>query len=219
MSFLDRAAPWNSPVVPSIPLPPFADEAAHGQYVRMLQLHLAFLDGGSPSLPTIALSLALERPRYPTEETDVRWLTPLELAVSLTTWFPAPWSPAALAETLVRTEQDAPVHTSGGSWHWLYDPDFTAVPKPDGSWDVTRHERGSHRTESLASDRDLVVFWIHIFRKKFVFPLANRRDSAELAALAPASLAVMKADEQDAAYPYRESWREDRAAALGPDPS
>ncbi|MFT2689946.1 hypothetical protein [Clavibacter zhangzhiyongii] len=65
MSFLEARAPWGSPVVPDIPLPPFADEAAHARYARMLQTHLALVDAGGPELPTIALAVALDRPRFP----------------------------------------------------------------------------------------------------------------------------------------------------------
>ena len=63
MTFLDAYAPWGSPVVPGIPLPPFVDEAEHRRYTRMLQLHLALIDGAGPSLPSIALSTALDRTR------------------------------------------------------------------------------------------------------------------------------------------------------------
>lgn len=217
MSFLDDRAPWGSPVDPTIPLPPFSDEAQHARFTRKLQLHLALLDdpadGGGPSLPTIALSVALDRRRSTTDD-DPRRLTPLELSVSLTTWFPAPWTPTALAEAL-KTRHDAP--RSGrrrDTWSWLHDPDFVAERTSDGGWRVDRHERGSVTTEHLASDRDLTVLWIEHFREKYGFPLASRYEHAELADLAAPSIAVLDADAQDAAYPYRESWRAARAAAV-----
>ncbi len=238
MSFLDEHAPWGSPVDPTIPLPPFADEAQHARFTRKLQLHLALIDGparggadgdadaaadgradggpdaGGLTLPTIALSVALDRRwRRPTADDDPRWLTPLELSVSLTTWFPAPWTPTALAAAL-HGLPDAPTSAARGAWDWLHDPEFFAKQTTDGGWKVQRHERGSVSTEQIASDRDLVVLWMSHFREKFGFPLAGRYDDAELADLAAASLAVLDADAKDAAYPYRESWRADRSAAL-----
>lgn len=213
MSFLNDDIPWGSPVVPSIPLPPFTSTAEHDRYVRMLQLHLALLDGGSPTLPTIALSRALERPRNRQDAEFTPWLTPLELSVSLTAWFPAPWTPALLAQTLVRSHRDSPT-LAGISWRWLNDPDFSAVPHDGGGWVVTRSERGSSETEALKGDRDLVVLWIAMFREKYAFPLAFRYDDDDLDALSPASLAILEADAKDAAYPYRASWRAERSAAL-----
>ena len=213
MKFLDEACPWGSPVVPGVPLPPFESEAEHHRYIRMLQMHLALLDDGPPSLSTVALSLALEPARFRQEPSDSSWLTPLELAVSLTSWFPAPWTPDLFARTLSQTLQDPPTF-GGQSWHWLYDPDFVASPHPSGGWNVIRHERGTRDTERLTDDRDLVVLWMFHFRAKFAFPLAHGYDEADVVALAPASLAVSEADRKDAAFPYREAWRAERAAAL-----
>lgn len=211
MTFLDDAAPWGSPVVPTIPLPPFADETGHRRFVRFLQLHLALLDRGDPSLPTIALSAALDRRAYGNAE--FAQLTPLELSVSLTTWFPAPWTLDALAAALAVQHRDAPTR-GGTSWNWHSDPYFTANPDGSGGWEVTRSERGSKTSRTLASDRDLVVLWLAHFREQFAFPLGHKYEPTDVAVLAPATLAVAHADARDAAYPYREAWRTERAAAL-----
>lgn len=211
MTFLDHAAPWGSPVVPSIPLPPFAGEDDHRRFVRLLQLHLALLDQGDPSLPTIALSAALDRRAYGTAE--FTQLTPVELSVSLTTWFPAPWTLDALAAALAVQQRDAPTR-SGSSWRWLYDPEFTATADGRGGWEVIRFERGSKSSATLASDRDLVVLWLAHFRQQFAIPIGHKYEPTDVAALAPATLAVAHADARDAAYPYRRSWRTERAAAL-----
>ena len=213
MSFLEDRAPWGSPVVPGIPLPPFADEAAHTRYVRMLQTHLALVDGGGPELPTVALAVALERPRFPAPGSDPRRLTPFELSVSLTSWFPAPWTPDALADALVDAPYGGPRRTRDG-WRWMGDPDFAATPARDGGWTVTRHERGDVETAHLADDRDLVVLWLSHHRGRFGYPLAHAHDDADVAALAPASLAVIRSDAVDAAFPYRATWREERDRAL-----
>ncbi len=190
MSFLEDRAPWGSPVVPGIPLPPFADEAEHTRYVRMLQTHLALVDGGGPELPTVALAVALERPRFPTPGSDPRRLTPLELSVSLTSWFPAPWTPEALADALVDAPYGGPGRTRDG-WRWMGDPDFAAAPARGGGWTVTRHERGDVDTTHLADDRDLVVLWLSHHRGRYGYPLAHAHDDADVFALSPASLAII----------------------------
>lgn len=213
MKFLDAYAPWGSPVVARIPLPPFVDEAEHRRYTRMLQLHLALLDGSGPSLPSIALSTALDRTKTTADAEDTRWLTPLELSVSLTAWFPAPWTPQTLAQTLSREHNDSP-SLRGRRWVWFSDPDFSAEPIRGGGWTITRHERGDRVTEPLGDDRDLVVLWLAHFREKFGFPLGHSHDAADVAALAPASVAVITSDEVDAAFPYRSTWRAERDAAL-----
>ena len=213
MTFLDAYAPWGSPVVPGIPLPPFVDEAEHRRYTRMLQLHLALIDGAGPSLPSIALSTALDRTRLIADADGTRWLTPLELSASLTTWFPAPWTPQTLAQTLARAHNDSP-SLHGRRWVWFSDPDFRADPLAGGGWTITRHERGDRVSEPVSDDRDLVVLWLAHFREKFGFPLGHGHDAAEVAAIAPSSLAVLAADEVDAAFPYRGNWRAERDSAL-----
>lgn len=214
MSFLSTTIPWGSPVVESIPLPPFASEDEHRRYVTLLQLHIALLDGGAPSLPSIALSAAIAPPNWPTGKRE-RWLSPTELSVSLSTWFPAPWTPEALAQTLKNAGFRFGPRASGENWSWDGDPDFGARPDPAGGWSITRHERGSVTTEHLESDRDLTLLWIEHHRARFVLPLGVRHDEADIAALAPASLAVRIADEVDGEYPYRTAWVTERTAALG----
>lgn len=215
MSFLDHVAPWSSPVIPGVPLPPFEDESTHLRYVRMLQMHLALVDGGGPSLGTIALSVALERRRIVSDE-ELRWLTPLELSASLTSWFPAPWTPDALARALAPARgRGAPFSPTPGTWTWLVDPYFHAKPHPDGGWTVIRSERGQEEEGRLTGERDLVVLWMQHFREKFAFPVAHAYEPDDIAAVALASQAVIDADARDAAYPYRENWRAERDTALG----
>lgn len=113
MSFSSSAAPWGSPVVETIPLPPFASADEHRRFTRMLQFHLALIDVGGPAPPTVALSGMIDRPRRRRRFSP--WLTEFELGVSLTTWFPAPWTPTALAEALERAGSAAPI---GAGEHW-----------------------------------------------------------------------------------------------------
>ncbi|BDZ49335.1 hypothetical protein GCM10025867_15760 [Frondihabitans sucicola] len=143
----------------------------------------------------------------------MRWLSELELSIALTSWFPAPWTPAALAQSLARVHQDAPV-LQDRAWAWLSDPDFAAEPNPAGGWIVTRSERGDRETAHLTSDHRLTVMWQDHFRGKFAFPLAHSVDPEDVAALAAASLAAQEFDERDADYSYRTSWRATRDEAL-----
>ncbi|WP_188893188.1 hypothetical protein [Microlunatus endophyticus] len=205
---------WESPTVANIPLPPSRDEAEHRRYLRFLQLHLALLDGGSPALSTVALSAALDHAAAGAADQSWGWLTAVELSVSLTSWFPAPWTPESLARTLSRHHRDAPAPTRWAAWAWLGDPSFSAMPGADGSWTVVRSERGNEETARLPGDRALVVLWMDHFRDKYGFPLAHAVDPADVAELAPASLAVISADAADAAFAYRASWRDQRDEAL-----
>lgn len=205
---------WDSPTVASIPLPPFRDRAEHRRYLRFLQLHLALIDSGSPTLSTVALSTALDHDAAGTDDDSWHWLTALEVSVSLTSWFPAPWTPESLARTLSRHHRDAPAPTRWAAWEWLGDPSFSAVPGADGTWTVVRSERGDEETGQLPGDRALVVLWMDHFREKYGFPLAHVVDPADVAELAPAALAVISADATDAAFPYRASWRDQRDQAL-----
>ena len=211
MGFLPTTAPWGSPVVDSIPTPPFASRDEHVRYVRMLQLHLAMLDDGEPALSTIALLCALADRRRPADA-DSPDLSALELRVSLTSWFPVPWTPTALAAALTAQSLFAP-RRQGEGWVWEGDPDFEAQPQGPG-WLITRRERGDTETAELADDRDLVVLWMQQFRDKFGFPMAHTYDGSDVAALVPAVAAVRRADAIDAALPYRASWRAEREAAI-----
>ncbi|MFT2749360.1 hypothetical protein ACMT9U_07260 [Clavibacter sp. Sh2036] len=133
--------------------------------------------------------------------------------MSLTSWFPAPWTPEALADALVDVPYGGPTRTRGG-WRWMGDPDFTAVPADGGGWTVTRHERGMFDTVHLADDRDLVVLWLSHHRGTRGYPVAHSHDAADAVALAPASLAVIRSDAVDAEYAYRTIWRDERDRAL-----
>ncbi|WP_035702099.1 hypothetical protein, partial [Glycomyces tenuis] len=142
-SFLSPTVPWGRPSVPDIPLPPFATADDHRRYLRMLALHVALIDDGAPSLSTKILCELLGRswPQKPVESGD---LTRLELQVSLASFFPAPWTPAALSQALTGLgRQDVPRGYDTGKWDWGYDPDFTATPLAAGGWEIERHERGS----------------------------------------------------------------------------
>lgn len=215
MSFLGDTVPWGSPTVADIPLPPFADEAEHRHYLRALQLHIALLDDAGPALPTIALGALLE-PARSAPKSAWRWPSAAALSASLSTWFPAPWTPETLAETLKRVNNDAPGNT-GVAWRWGGDPDFSARPKDGGGWEITRHERGALECESLRDDRDLVLCWIGYYRARFIFPLGWRYEDEDVRAMAPATRAVLAADARDAEYAYRSSWRSKRAGFLAGD--
>jgi len=103
--------PWGRPVVDGIPIPPFADAAAHRTYLRSLQTFVLLLDTGDPSAVTIALAATLEA-ELPRAATDAPRLSALALSVSLSTFFPAPWTPEALALALDGSGYGTPVRAA-----------------------------------------------------------------------------------------------------------
>lgn len=213
-SFLPATVPWGRPGLPDIPLPPFATPDDHRRYLHLLRLYVALIDDGEPSLSTKVLCEVLERPwpRTPPESGD---LTRLELQVSLATFFPAPWTPAALAQALPGLgRQDTPRALDGGAWNWGYDPDFTARPVAEGGWEIERHERGSRTTATLAADGDLALLWMADFSTRHSYPFGYSVEEAEARTLAPAVAAVREAHAVDTAYPYMANWRERRDAAM-----
>ncbi|MEU5875658.1 hypothetical protein AB0A73_29360 [Glycomyces sp. NPDC047369] len=50
MSNTDASVPWGRPAVDSIPLPPFGTAEERTRFTRALQLHVALVDDGAPSL-------------------------------------------------------------------------------------------------------------------------------------------------------------------------
>lgn len=209
MSHPDASVPWGRPAVDSIPLPPFATPDEHAGFTRALQLHVALTDEGAPSLAAKVLAEALGRQGQGAE------LTPLELTVALSTFFPAPWTPAALAAALATRDRFGPRDLGDGSWNWQYDPDFTAVPRPGGGWEVERHERGSRRAyASLEHEGDLVLMWMDHYQTRFAYPYAWRADERAAAALAEPARAVRRAHAADTAKPYLANWRAEREQYL-----
>ncbi|SDE13488.1 hypothetical protein [Glycomyces harbinensis] len=205
----DPSVPWGRPAVASIPLPPFASPAHHQRFTRALQLHVALVDDGAPSLAAKVLGEALAGQGQGAD------LTRTELDAALSTYFPAPWTPAALAAVLAAHDRFPP-REQGGRWNWHYDPDFTATPREEGGWEIESHERGSRRVEMvLESHDDLVLLWMDHFHKHFLYPYGWRLDEPELNAFAAAAKAVRTAHAADAAKPYLRNWRTEREAALG----
>jgi hypothetical protein len=207
-SFLPSKVPWGRPVVADIPLPPFATGAERQRFTRMLQLHVAMVDDG-PSLAAKALAAALTTRGAPSS-----LLTALELEVALATFFPAPWTPAALAEALAQVHRHAPRALPGGRWDWDFDPVFTATPGERHGWEIERNERGTTSTGTLEADGDLVILWMDHFREHHPFPYGWRVDEAEARALAAAAKATREAHAADAALPYLANWRRERNAYL-----
>jgi len=209
-----RDVPWGRPPVAGIPLPPFADAAAHRSYVRSLQTFLLLPDGAGPAATTIALAAALdaELPRRGAETSSV--LSPLALGVSLSTFFPAPWTPEALARALNGGGYGTP--TGGrGRWAWGGDPDYAAT-ETRGGWQIRRHERGAVETATLAHRDDLVLLWMDMFRNRFPYPIAHTpaADAATPEALAEAARATVAAHDANVAMPYLENWRTERDRAM-----
>ncbi|MDR6689354.1 hypothetical protein J2X55_000253 [Microbacterium sp. 1154] len=211
--------PWGRPAVDGIPLPPFRDAAAHRSYVLSLQTFIALLDEAEPAPTTVALlaALAAEMPRDDAEVSAL--LSPLALGVSLSTFFPAPWTPKTLAAALAPLGAFTPRY-GWGSWGWGGDPDYRATVHR-GGWSIERHERGSRTRATLAHDGDLVLLWMDMFRNRFPYPIAHMPSTlAESpAALAAAARATRGAHAANTAMPYLQSWRAERDRVLtgGPE--
>ncbi|WAC70008.1 hypothetical protein [Microbacterium sp. SL75] len=211
--------PWGRPAVDGIPLPPFRNAAAHRSYLLSLQTFIALLDEGEPAPATIALLAALAA-EIPRDDAGVSTqLSPLALAVSLSTFFPAPWTPKALAAALAVRGPFAP-RGGWGSWAWGGDPDYRATIHR-GGWLIERHERGSRTRATLAHEGDLVLLWMDMFRNRFPYPIAHMLSTlAESpAALAAAARATRGAHAANTAMPYLQNWRAERDRALtgGPE--
>ncbi len=209
-TFLPGHLPWGSRGSGAVPLPPFATAAEHDRFTRLLQLHVALVDDGGPSLAAKVLSAALtpsgERSSLPTA---------LELQAALGTCFPVPWTPAALAGSLSGVGRHAPRPLSGGRWSWDFDPEFTAVPREGGGWVVERHERGSVTEETLEHDGDLVLVWMDHFSERHSYPYGWRVEDADAAALAEGARAARERHAADTRYPYLARWRAEREDYLG----
>ncbi|WP_136588058.1 hypothetical protein [Microbacterium hydrothermale] len=210
--------PWGRPSVDGIPVPPFADAAAHRTYLRTLQTFLLLLDRDEPSAATIALAAALEAELTQAPREAPTRLSPLALRVSLSTFFPAPWTPEALAAALNGFGYGTPVRGRGG-WSWGGDPDYAARPTRQG-WEIERHERGSFSHATLAHEDDLVLLWMDMFRNRFPYPIAHVADPAAPApgSLADAARATLAAHATNVAMPYLQNWIRERDEARDGEP-
>lgn len=204
--------PWGRPAVDGIPTPPFADAATHRTYLRSLQTFVLLLDAGDPSAATIALAAALEA-ELPRAATQAPRLSPLAFGVSLSTFFPAPWTPEALALALDGSGYGTPVRSRGG-WSWGGDPDYTATRVRPG-WRIERQERGSRTYATLPDDGDLVLLWMDMFRGRFPYPIAHMPvvSVPPPEALAAAARATLTAHSVNVAMPYLQTWRSERDRA------
>lgn len=210
--------PWGRTPVDGIPLPPFADAAEHRTYLRALQTFVLLLDREEPSAPTIALAAALEAELARTGREVPAHLSPLALRVSVSTFFPAPWTPEALALALDGFGHGVPVRGRGG-WAWGGDPDYTATPTRQG-WQIERHERGSRARATLANEGDLVLLWMDMFRSRFPYPIAHVPVASVPTpeALAAAAEATLAAHATNVAMPYLQTWRQERERARAGGP-
>ncbi len=210
--------PWGRPAVDGIPLPPFRDAAAHRSYVLSLQTFIALLDEGEPAPTTVALlaALAAEMPRNDAEVPAL--LSPLALGVSLSTFFPAPWTPKALAEP----RRARSVHPERGRGKLGVGRRSRLSGDHPPRRMVDRAARARLRTRAtLAHEGDLVLLWMDMFRNRFPYPIAHMPSTlAESpAALAVAARATRGAHAANTAMPYLQNWRAERDRALtgGPE--
>ncbi|WP_448221389.1 hypothetical protein [Gordonia iterans] len=208
---------WG-PIVDDIPVPPFADRAAHTRYRQMLCLHLALSDDGGPSWSTVVLNAVIADGQGPAS--DFRHLDAAEMTASMLSRFPAPWTPTSLAAQLQNTPGSANRHSplrDGSGWHWLADPDYTAIPLNDGGWGITKHERGSFHYFRLAHHDDLIPLWMSHFTSRFSFPYGCNVEPADLSALAPAVRGLRHSLDRIRESPYLRIWRQQQEDALRDD--
>jgi hypothetical protein len=206
--------PWGRPPLPEIPLPPFASAAEHVHFLRCLGTHLA-ASGGVPVQRNdmVLLTLVEDEAARVRRAGDAgpRALSALALRVALRSYLPAPWTPRTLADALTATGL-----LLGGEWieadagrvRWGSDPDFTAERAADGSWHVTRHERGSRTAYAhVTGDDDLVLLLIEHHRA-FPFPLAHRTDGVPVERLVAAATRTSASWARHARLPYLTAWTE-----------
>ncbi|MFD9547279.1 hypothetical protein ACFWBG_07835 [Nocardia salmonicida] len=187
-----------------------------------LQLHIALVDEGSPSFASrVLIDLLGDKPgRWdePPLEAPLQELSRSELAIALLTFFPAPWTPAALARVLSEFRADGHRETSEGGWMWGSDPDFTATRRSQGGWEIERHQDGSANLDIiLDTDDDLILLWMSDFRDRHAgFHQTLVRHGAADEFAGPAR-AVRAAQAADTAYPYLQNWRREREEFLDVD--
>ncbi|MEU8895710.1 hypothetical protein [Nocardia sp. NPDC048505] len=184
-----------------------------------LQLHIALVDEGSPSFASrVLIDLLGDKPgRWDAATLDAhpRDLSRSELSIALCTFFPAPWTPAALAGALAKFRTDGHRETPGGGWTWGSEPEFVATPRSGGGWEIERRQSGSAApVMTLDADDDLVMLWMSHFRDRHAgFHQTLVRQGAD--EFAEPARAVRAAHAVDTSYPYLQSWRYEREEFLG----
>ncbi|MFS0703785.1 hypothetical protein AB6N23_04615 [Cellulomonas sp. 179-A 9B4 NHS] len=210
--------PWGRPPVPDVPVPPFATRDEHVRFLRCLGVHVAASGVVPLQRPDVVLLTLLQ------EEADaLRWQqgdhpvqpSALAMRIAVRTFFPAPWTPRALAESLRATGVLGAQHVEADERRarWGSDPTFAAERRDDGSWHVTRSERGSTRVYAeLAGDDDLVLM-LQEHYVVFGFPLGHRTDDVPVDALVTAATWGVESWTRHTALPYVATWSATVAAA------
>ncbi|MFC8191232.1 hypothetical protein ACFUMH_06150 [Cellulomonas sp. NPDC057328] len=203
--------PWGRPPVPGVPVPPFASRDEHMLFLRCLGVHVA-ASGVVPLQRTdVVLLTLLQEEAY-----ALRWQqgdhpvqpSPLAMRIAVRTFFPAPWTPRALADSLRATGVLGTewVEAGEGRVHWGSDPTFRAERRADGTWHVTRSERGSTRVYAdLPGDDDLVLM-LQAHHVVFGFPLGHRTDDVPVDALVRAATQGADSWTRHSALPYVATW-------------
>ena len=170
-------------------MPPFESPEAHRDFRRALGDHLYWLAhrAGRLDPATYALLGALQAKTMPLPNRRTRsvlrrndekygalpdlWV----LQVAICTYFPAPWSPWGLAQTLAQV--DPPV---GRSWViedrriGVFDGEVAewAVRNGLGRWQTYRRDRSQESADHLlASDDDMVIYLMAEYRPTHPYPL------------------------------------------------
>ncbi|MFB8003552.1 hypothetical protein [Nocardia sp. NPDC056000] len=212
--FIPADVPWDRPTVATIPIPPFATWDEHHGFLRMLQLYVALIDNDAPSFSTQVLNDVLTRslPMH----TEPRPLDPLVLQICMATYFPAPWTPATLADALTTAQPrlappqlSAPEMYASGAWRWGGDPVFSAEPRSAGGWEVERFERGNIETQVLTGYDNLVLWWMRDYSNRYPYPIGWGVDDHDARILAPAVAAMRRTNNTERWATWRESLTRD----------
>lgn len=192
--------PWGRKPVTEIPVPPFASREEGEKFFKMLALYVALLDGPTSAVrpSTYAMATLLQTACDALREVK-EWPAPLDPAVlrlSLTVFFPVPWTPQGLAAAISAAPWDTYRDWRVGPdvISWCSDPRFMAERLEDASWKVTKYARGTVSSFATPRDDDEMVLLLTGRQWTRAYPFAWSTDPSWIRTL------------DEAAAPFRESW-------------
>jgi hypothetical protein len=198
--FDKNMTPWGREPLTEIPVPPFASRDEGEKYFKMLAIYVALLDGPVSGVrpSTYAVTTLLETSRAALREVK-EWPAPLDpdvLLLSLTVFFPVPWTPHGLAAAISAAPWDRYRDWRVGpdSISWCSDPRFVAERRDDGSWVVTEYERGNESSFATPRDDNEMVLLLTGRQRTPAYPFAWSTDPLWIR------------DLDEAAAPFRKSW-------------
>jgi len=135
------------------------------------------------------------------------WPLPVvTLRIAIWTYFPAPWTPFSIATAIAEAFPNSTLRVVGKKIVWGLDPTFTAARNRDGSWTVTRSERGTDAIDATASTGDDMVLLLEEHQHRGPFPYGWVTDTTLEAALEPIADRTRTAWQGYAQLPYIADW-------------